>query len=860
MQHQQKQLKNDYHNPLWDTTKTSSSSSRHSQKHSDADADADIVYHRGRQLAMEESLAVQWHIGDAALTYNPATSEFTFYFEHGVGMNNDIYVHVFSQLGGPHLDTPNQACPTRNQPVRDEGSLLQVQSSSSSSEPIVPWILPVDSYQTVLEMSPTSVMSFVHFSLTSALLEAEHVFAPLPNDEGDDKYLASFCIKYGLIHRNYMVDGQITEELFNFRELGVDVFLDWTASMRIHFEFKPADDISSLERATNDGFSFDKDSPKNQEEEYSEEEDDDADADADDQDLDQDTPSASTVEDESATVASKEPTVEAVECPWPKRSFTTLIELTVEAVGQHEDEEEHSPLEYEPMMDVMCPHEEVAFSEEFSRLYNHWTTHHCDRYFRRVHKLSFLKPNPAAAAALHPQEEEEAAIQQRGSSSGTGGRHLLVELHLPLDLDNTTSSTTSSSASSQEEVEVARSNIATIVIGVEGTCRNCPKTDDSGAFPILEKVLHRRGLRLRQLHERILEAQEEEDEDDAKSDCICAEGTSPTEPSAPTAETFLLILKYGLARLRDTCADETLFKSFHVHSLSSFQGPVGTDTIMVAAGGDTGASFICQQPDESQEHASSSSGATTTSSNSDPSFSSTGTSGGGGGGGGGAFHFADLPNTMDNSPSGGDGTSLGIILAVLIVLFALVITIIVVFVLLRRRQRHQVPNSVAQRAHTSWISDATWALVAKRAALRHLPDHSRAEFRQLSRQMRQSINADRKHRAENVGNATEADLTAGDLQSVWGRLRAWYHQAIGWAPRPTHQDLQQMATTEQKPPNTSSPIHSSSPSETQDEPISSSSSDRVIDWHDSDCHESDGPLDITLDVSMISRDGYPMPL
>ena len=90
---------------------------------------------------------------------------------------------------------------------------------------------------------------------------------------------------------------------------------------------------------------------------------------------------------------------------------------------------------------------------------------------------------------------------------------------------------------------------------------------------------------------------------------------------------------------------------------------------------------------------------------------------------------------------------------------------------------------------SSWISDSTWRLIDHRAERRRLPDFSFTAERQLTRQIRSALWADRKRRLQQAGEAIESHLAAGNLKEAWHVIKMWYYHTTGRPMKPSYEDM-----------------------------------------------------------------------
>jgi hypothetical protein len=89
---------------------------------------------------------------------------------------------------------------------------------------------------------------------------------------------------------------------------------------------------------------------------------------------------------------------------------------------------------------------------------------------------------------------------------------------------------------------------------------------------------------------------------------------------------------------------------------------------------------------------------------------------------------------------------------------------------------------VRERPANRWISDKTWAAINKRATLRRQGTLPLRVARQLGREIKASLAADRRQQAANAAADIEGHLGAGDLKEAWHTLKGWYRSAKDQPP------------------------------------------------------------------------------
>jgi hypothetical protein len=107
-----------------------------------------------------------------------------------------------------------------------------------------------------------------------------------------------------------------------------------------------------------------------------------------------------------------------------------------------------------------------------------------------------------------------------------------------------------------------------------------------------------------------------------------------------------------------------------------------------------------------------------------------------------------------------------------------------------------IPPPTPRTNPPQWMSATTLRLMDTRAALCRNKHHSRQEARRLTRQIKQSLKADWRHRAEDTARAIGDCLHSEepDLQQAWNILKRWYRHATARQPRPSRADLVTVST------------------------------------------------------------------
>ena len=95
-----------------------------------------------------------------------------------------------------------------------------------------------------------------------------------------------------------------------------------------------------------------------------------------------------------------------------------------------------------------------------------------------------------------------------------------------------------------------------------------------------------------------------------------------------------------------------------------------------------------------------------------------------------------------------------------------------------------------KRVANTWISEATWKLVDRRAGLRRTGGLVQSEARRLGLQIKASLRQDRVTRAEDAASEVEGHLTAREVEEFWLVLKAWYKKASNRTMTPCYQMLE----------------------------------------------------------------------
>jgi hypothetical protein len=124
----------------------------------------------------------------------------------------------------------------------------------------------------------------------------------------------------------------------------------------------------------------------------------------------------------------------------------------------------------------------------------------------------------------------------------------------------------------------------------------------------------------------------------------------------------------------------------------------------------------------------------------------------------------------------------------------------------------------------SWISESTWQLIDQKASARRSGNISQAK--NIAKELRRSLNKDRKCRMDKVAEEIESYLTANSPKEAFHKLQNWYKERSGRPPKPTLGDAEATRKEYEKlfgaehPPGEDIPIHISPTPHVNDDPPS----------------------------------------
>ena len=84
---------------------------------------------------------------------------------------------------------------------------------------------------------------------------------------------------------------------------------------------------------------------------------------------------------------------------------------------------------------------------------------------------------------------------------------------------------------------------------------------------------------------------------------------------------------------------------------------------------------------------------------------------------------------------------------------------------------------------------STWAAIDKRATLRRQGNLTPRTARQLGREIKSFLAAERKQRAANAATDIEGHLGAGNVKEAWRTLKGWYRSAEDRPPPACHDTM-----------------------------------------------------------------------
>ena len=103
-------------------------------------------------------------------------------------------------------------------------------------------------------------------------------------------------------------------------------------------------------------------------------------------------------------------------------------------------------------------------------------------------------------------------------------------------------------------------------------------------------------------------------------------------------------------------------------------------------------------------------------------------------------------------------------------------------------------NPRPTKAWASWISQETWQLAGRRAALHWSQRVSAREVRQAQKEFQRSLRCNRQKQVKEVGEAIEYILVADQKQEAWKRISSRHRQATGGHAPPSREHLDQIST------------------------------------------------------------------
>jgi len=106
------------------------------------------------------------------------------------------------------------------------------------------------------------------------------------------------------------------------------------------------------------------------------------------------------------------------------------------------------------------------------------------------------------------------------------------------------------------------------------------------------------------------------------------------------------------------------------------------------------------------------------------------------------------------------------------------------------KKRIQERSDPTRQRTQSWISQETWSLIDRRAAMARLGvTRNNAEMSRLKRDIRAGLRRDRQERINKVSIEVEALLRDGDSKGAYSRLRGWYRAWTRRPPKPSRVNL-----------------------------------------------------------------------
>ena len=86
------------------------------------------------------------------------------------------------------------------------------------------------------------------------------------------------------------------------------------------------------------------------------------------------------------------------------------------------------------------------------------------------------------------------------------------------------------------------------------------------------------------------------------------------------------------------------------------------------------------------------------------------------------------------------------------------------------------PKSKRQK-EKDWVSEGTWALIAKRASLLQSGRCNQAVARRMKRKIHGAPEADKQRLTADVGQRIVVELGAGNVKEAFHHLKGWYRAA-----------------------------------------------------------------------------------
>ena len=111
-------------------------------------------------------------------------------------------------------------------------------------------------------------------------------------------------------------------------------------------------------------------------------------------------------------------------------------------------------------------------------------------------------------------------------------------------------------------------------------------------------------------------------------------------------------------------------------------------------------------------------------------------------------------------------------------------------------RRSVLKARVREARRNEWISTETWILVDERVSALRDPAKGQAIKRSLGSDIKASLAADRRRRADEAGAEMEALMGADPplIQESWHRIQGWYKDVVNRAPPPARVTLERITT------------------------------------------------------------------